>query len=217
MHESPRCHRSLVALEQQSKNRDVSIIGIHPLKNRLFRVLLNANAQRSAHTFVCSPTDSSLRLAQASIGERKYSTDGRDGSAAAHSSPVSASSSAKHHSSQTLREHSEVRFSAKPSNNARFFSLVHKRPIPRARPASANSSKSTKIEQTISMNSSSRYSSRRRPAMHNKRRLPHREHVPIRWSWCSHNKTNGQMSDPFHRETRCVCARVVVVVRGKQQ
>lgn len=27
-------------------NQDVSMIGIHPLKNRLFRILLNSNAQR---------------------------------------------------------------------------------------------------------------------------------------------------------------------------
>ncbi|CAF4973987.1 unnamed protein product [Rotaria sp. Silwood1] len=32
--------------EQQSKTRDISIIGIHPLKNHLFRILLNSNAQR---------------------------------------------------------------------------------------------------------------------------------------------------------------------------
>ncbi|CAF3249273.1 unnamed protein product [Rotaria sp. Silwood2] len=32
--------------DQQSKSRDISIIGIHPLKNRLFRILLNSNAQR---------------------------------------------------------------------------------------------------------------------------------------------------------------------------
>lgn len=33
-------------LEQILKNRDIAIIGIHPLKNNLFRILLNNNAQR---------------------------------------------------------------------------------------------------------------------------------------------------------------------------
>ncbi|CAF4819412.1 unnamed protein product, partial [Rotaria sp. Silwood1] len=31
---------------QSSKLRDISIIGIHPLKNHLFRISLNSNAQR---------------------------------------------------------------------------------------------------------------------------------------------------------------------------
>ncbi|CAF4397739.1 unnamed protein product, partial [Rotaria magnacalcarata] len=34
------------AQEPSSKFRDISIIGIHPLKNHLFRISLNANAQR---------------------------------------------------------------------------------------------------------------------------------------------------------------------------
>jgi hypothetical protein len=37
---------SILAQEQSSKLRDISIIGIHPLKNRLFRISLNSNAQR---------------------------------------------------------------------------------------------------------------------------------------------------------------------------
>ncbi|CAF2041102.1 unnamed protein product [Rotaria magnacalcarata] len=36
----------LPAQESSSKFRDISIIGIHPLKNHLFRISLNANAQR---------------------------------------------------------------------------------------------------------------------------------------------------------------------------
>ncbi|UJR09856.1 hypothetical protein I4U23_014078 [Adineta vaga] len=36
----------LPASESQSKHRDISIIGIHPLKNRLLRISLNSNAQR---------------------------------------------------------------------------------------------------------------------------------------------------------------------------
>lgn len=32
--------------DHPSKGRDVSIIGIHPLKNRLFRILLNSHAQK---------------------------------------------------------------------------------------------------------------------------------------------------------------------------
>ncbi|CAF3528801.1 unnamed protein product [Adineta steineri] len=36
----------LPAQEQSSKLRDISIIGIHPLKNHLFRIFLNSNAQR---------------------------------------------------------------------------------------------------------------------------------------------------------------------------
>jgi hypothetical protein len=37
---------SILVPEQQSKTRDVSIIAIHPLKNRLIRLSLNSNAQR---------------------------------------------------------------------------------------------------------------------------------------------------------------------------
>lgn len=33
--------------ESQTKSRDISIIGIHPLKNHLYRILLDSNAQRS--------------------------------------------------------------------------------------------------------------------------------------------------------------------------
>ncbi|CAF1075055.1 unnamed protein product [Adineta steineri] len=36
----------LPVAEQQSKSRDISIIGIHPLKNHLLRISLNSNAQR---------------------------------------------------------------------------------------------------------------------------------------------------------------------------
>lgn len=37
---------SLLAPDQAAKTRDISIIGIHPLKNRLFRILLNSHAQK---------------------------------------------------------------------------------------------------------------------------------------------------------------------------
>ncbi len=37
---------SILSQDQSSKLRDISIIGIHPLKNRLFRISLNSNAQR---------------------------------------------------------------------------------------------------------------------------------------------------------------------------
>ena len=36
----------LPADQQQSKSREISIIGIHPLKNHLFRILLNSHAQK---------------------------------------------------------------------------------------------------------------------------------------------------------------------------
>jgi len=36
----------VLAQEQASKPRDICIIGIHPIKNRLFRISLNSNAQR---------------------------------------------------------------------------------------------------------------------------------------------------------------------------
>ncbi|CAM4913980.1 unnamed protein product [Rotaria socialis] len=45
----------LPAQEQQSKCRDISIIGIHPLKNRLFRILLNSTAQRIQSACACIP------------------------------------------------------------------------------------------------------------------------------------------------------------------
>lgn len=35
-----------VAQDSSIKARDISIIGIHPLKNRLYRISLNSNAQR---------------------------------------------------------------------------------------------------------------------------------------------------------------------------
>jgi hypothetical protein len=42
---------SILVQEQTSKPRDICIIGIHPLKNRLFRISLNANAQRLIKKF----------------------------------------------------------------------------------------------------------------------------------------------------------------------
>lgn len=37
---------SISAYEQSPRSREICIIGIHPLKNRLFRISLNSYAQR---------------------------------------------------------------------------------------------------------------------------------------------------------------------------
>ena len=169
-------------LDGQTKSREISIIGIHPLKNHLFRISLNSNAQRfdlSSPLSFRSHVDFVLQNAN---GLCESSAGRRNGFAAAHSSVFPSTSGAQFESTQTFGRQSEVTSRRRSQRLLIPFSfrrvLALKRPTQCGKVPSAKSSANIKIEQKIWTNFFNKSSSR--PPRRNNEQMSARQATAVR-------------------------------------